>query len=40
MHAGKCCERLSIEEALMAAPGRRGSESEKVESGVVKFLDK
>ena len=40
MQRGKCCERASIEEALIGAPGRALSESERVESGVAKFLDK
>ena len=40
MHRGKCCDNTSIEAALTCAPGRLLSESDSVESGVTKFLDR
>lgn len=40
MQSGKCWERGSTEAALMGAPGRALSESERLESGVAKFLDR
>lgn len=40
MQRGKCWERESMEAALMGAPERVLSESERVESGVAKFLDR
>ncbi len=40
MHIGKCWDKGSIEEALIGAPGSALSESERVESGVAKFLDR
>ena len=40
MQRGKCWERVSMEAALMVAPERALSASERVESGVAKFLDR
>ena len=40
MHRGKCCDRGSIERALIGAPGRALSASEMVESGVAKFFER
>lgn len=40
MHSGKWFDRASIEEALIDVPGRTVSESDKVESGVAKFLER
>jgi len=40
MQRGKCWDKGSMEEALMGAPGRALSESERVESGVAKFLER
>ena len=40
MHSGKCWESPSIEAALIGAPGREVSASERVESGVAKDLER
>ena len=40
MQTGKCWDRVSMEAAFMVAPKRALSESERVESGVAKFLDR
>lgn len=40
MQRGKCWDRVSIEEALMGAPGREVSLSEMCASGVAKFLER
>lgn len=40
MQRGKCWDRVSTEAALMEMPGREVSESERVESGVEKFLER
>lgn len=40
MHRGKFWDRRSMEVALIEAPGTALSESERVESGVAKFLER
>jgi len=40
MQRGKCWERASILAALIGAPERVASESEKAASGVAKFLER
>ena len=40
MQRGKCWDSASMEAAFMVAPERALSESERVESGVAKFLDR
>lgn len=40
MHRGKCWDRGSMEKAPIGAPGSALSESERVESGVAKFLER
>lgn len=40
MQRGKCWDRWSMDAALIGAPGRAASESEKEESGVAKFLER